>query len=89
MANNRVNPLSGKRYAWEEAQRAKKEAEEPSIAELEQRLSLLKRAQKAQQSREDLISFVEFTMPDPLDPNNVEKSRYEAAPFHKAIARHL
>ena len=85
MASNRVNPRTGKRFAWEAEQEAKRAAE-PDIAELEQRLSLLKRAQRAQQARDDLLIYTQFTMPDPIAPNDVDKTRYSAEKFHRVIA---
>jgi predicted phage terminase large subunit-like protein len=48
-----------------------------------------KRQQMILKAREDLLSFVLFTMPDPTDPDNAEKSLYEPAPFHKAICKDL
>lgn len=90
MANNRINPLTGKRYAWEEEQ-ARLKAADPNeeLKQIEQRLALLKRQQKAMKARESLLDFTEFTMPHPEDPNNVEMSAYEAARFHRIIAADL
>ena len=87
MANNRINPLTGKRYSWEAEQAAKKAESGEDLASIQQRLGLLKRQQAALVSRERFMPFVKFTMPDPADPNDVEKSRYENAKHHDAIAR--
>jgi predicted phage terminase large subunit-like protein len=81
-----INPKTGKRVEWEAEQEAKKAAQ-PEIAELEQRLSLLKRAQAAQNARTKFMPFIKFTSPDPEDPNDVEKSKYKNAKHHDAIAR--
>lgn len=54
-----------------------------------QRLSLLKRQQKAIEARERFMPFIKFTSPDPADPNDVEKSSYKNARHHDAIARVL
>lgn len=90
MASNRVNPATGKRYSWEQEQAAKRAAaadDLTDIAELEKRLSLLKRAQAAQLARDRFMPFIKFTSPDPEDPNDVEKSKYKNAKHHDAIAR--
>lgn len=50
---------------------------------------LLKRKRAAIVSRDDLIEFTRFTMPDPEDMDNVERSRYEPAMHHKIIAAAL
>lgn len=81
-----INPKTGKRYGWEAEQAARKAAE-PDLEEVTQRLGLLKRAQRAQQAREKFMPFVKFTSPDPADPNDVDKSRYQNARHHDAIAR--
>lgn len=86
MTKNGVNPLTGKRYAWE-AEQAKLKAED--TANLHQRLALLKRQQKALEARERFMPFIKFTSPDPEDPNNVEKSKYKNARHHDATARAL
>jgi len=80
----KVNPLTGKRVAWEEEQRA---ARSVDTVELNKRLGLLKRQQKAVEARGRFMPFVKFTSPDPEDPNDVEKSKYENAKHHDAIAR--
>ena len=83
-----INPKTGKRYGWEAEQAARK-ATEPDLEEVTQRLGLLKRAQRAQQARDDLLTFTQFTMPDPTDPNDVDKSKYVATRLHKVVARDL
>lgn len=50
-------------------------------------LGLLKRQQKAIAARDDFLTFVKFTMPDPADPNDIDKSVYQAAKHHEAISR--
>lgn len=50
-------------------------------------LALLKRQQRALQARENFMDFVKFTMPDPADPNDIERSVYQDAKHHRAIAR--
>lgn len=81
---NAVNPRTGRRYGWEEAQAAAKaESEETRL----KTLTLLKRQQKALTARDDLIAFTEFMSPDPEDPNNVELTTYQAARFHREIAK--
>lgn len=50
-------------------------------------LGLLKRQQKAIAARDDFLTFVKFTMPDPADPNDIDRSVYQAAKHHEAISR--
>lgn len=80
---NAINPKTSKRYEWEEEQRLLKQDD---VAELNQRLGLLKRQQKALESRTHLLTFTKFTMPDPEEPNDVERSKYEDAEFHRKVA---
>ena len=83
-----INPKTGKRLEWEAEQRALK-ADTLEQQAIEKQLALLERQQKAIEARSNLLAFTQFTMPDPEDPNNVHKSRYEAARFHKAVAAEL
>lgn len=83
-----INPKTGKRYAWEEEQRALK-AQAQSDAEIQKHLGLLKRQQKAVEARTTFMPFIKFTSPDPEDPNDIERSRYKDAKHHRSIARVL
>lgn len=83
-----INPKTGRRYNWVDPTRAAREAERET-RELENHVALIERQLMAREAREKLLTFTKFTMPDPEDPNDVKKSRYEPAPFHAAIARHL
>jgi predicted phage terminase large subunit-like protein len=83
---NQINPATGKRYGWE-AQQAELKRRDPKA--IEQELALLERQQKALLARDDLLVFTQFTMPDPEAANDVNRSRYQAAAFHKEIAKAL
>ena len=50
-------------------------------------IALLKRQQRAMQARDDFLAFVKFTMPDPADPNDIDRSLYQDAKHHKAICQ--
>lgn len=90
MSRNPVNPITGKRREWEAAQAAAKAAaQENDPVAIQRHVELLERQKRVLQAREDLLAFTQFTMPDPEDINNVHKTRYEAAQFHKIVARHL
>lgn len=82
-----INPKTGKRRDWEAKQAAKSAAPDEELANIEKRLALLKRQQKAIEARERLMTFIKFTSPDPEDPSDVERSRYKNARHHDAIAR--
>ena len=85
---NDINPKTGKRYAWEAEQAAAK-GHDPEIGALRARLEVLERQKIAAEARDDLLKFTQFTMPDPEAPNDVNRSRYQDAAFHRIIARHL
>lgn len=68
------------------------EIEAQKAAELRainRQIALLERQQKILAAREDLLAFTQFTMPDPEDPDDVNKSAYQAAQFHREIAKAL
>jgi len=50
---------------------------------------LVDRIEFAERSRDDLITFARFVMPDPNDVENVHRSRYLPAKHHRAIAAAL
>ena len=56
---------------------------------LEKKIAAAKRQKKAIESREDFLSFVKMTMPDPDDPSNLEMSMFKDAKHHRAIAKVL
>lgn len=56
---------------------------------MQQELALLERLKIAADAREKLLPFIEFTSPDPVDPNDVTKSAYRAQPFHRKVAEVL
>jgi predicted phage terminase large subunit-like protein len=85
---NSINPKTGKRFAWEVEQKALT-ADEDSRKNVAEELALLARREAAIIARDDLLKFTQFTMPDPADSNNIEKTMYEAAKFHKAVCRAL
>ena len=82
----KVNPKTGKRYAWEEEQR---QANDVALQETHKQIALLERQTKAVEARHRFMTYIKFTSPDPEDPNNVEKSRYKDAKHHRAVAKVL
>jgi predicted phage terminase large subunit-like protein len=89
MTSNRINPLTGKRLAWEAEQKRLRETGElidTAVAATKKQLQLLRRQQKAAEARDKLLTFTQFTMPDPEAPNDVERTKYEAAAFHTKVA---
>lgn len=81
-----INPLTGRRRNWE-AQQAKERGEDIKL--LQRQIALLERQQKAVEARTKLMTFVKFTSPHPEDPSDVNRSKYENAKHHDAIARVL
>lgn len=51
-----------------------------------QRLLAAERLLKSREAQDDLIKFAELLMPSVEDPLTVQRTRYEAQPFHRAIA---
>jgi predicted phage terminase large subunit-like protein len=48
-----------------------------------------KRLVRAKKSKEDLLTFAQFTMPDPMDPEDSDKSKYMVKRHHEALAAAL
>jgi predicted phage terminase large subunit-like protein len=57
-----------------------------AVEQAQRQIVAAKRILKARQAKDSLIAFTEFTMPDQHDPDNPDKSRYDAQYFHKALA---
>ena len=81
---NHINPKTGKRYGWVDPN-----ALEQSRRDVEKQLQVVARMEVAANARDDLLTFTQFTMPDPEHINDVTKTRYEAAKFHKMVAKVL
>lgn len=79
-----INPKTGRRYNWVDPRQAEKHAQA-----IDTELALLERVQKSQLARETLLDFTEFTMPDPLAPHDVSRSRYKAQKVHREVAKAL
>lgn len=58
-------------------------------AERKRALREIERRLKVQEARKSLVAFTEFAMPDPNDPDDATRSRYDAQYFHKALAAAL
>lgn len=56
-------------------------------AELRAQLALIRRQEKIQAARENLLDYIEFTMPDPDAPNDLTRSQYQAAKHHRAVCQ--
>jgi len=82
---HRINPLTGKRRDWE----AKQKATQDDTIEIKRQIAALERAARAEQARNDLLAFTQFTMPDPEAMNDITRSRYVAKQFHKEVAKVL
>jgi predicted phage terminase large subunit-like protein len=83
-----IDPKTGRRRDWVDPHKAKLD-EAREAREIATSLVMLKRQQKAIESRSRLLTFTKFTMPDPEAPNDVERTRYEAEKFHEAVAEAL
>lgn len=60
--------------------------------EIAQKRALLRHLEmtlKRKEAANDLIKFMELLMPSPSDPHNPEETRYDAQPYHRALANAL
>ncbi|MBZ9706073.1 phage terminase large subunit [Mesorhizobium sp. ESP7-2] len=76
-----INPKTGKRYNFVDPRQ-----EERDLHAIEKDIALLERQKMALEARDNLLTYTHFTMPDPEAPNDVHRSRYQAARFHELIA---
>jgi predicted phage terminase large subunit-like protein len=83
-APNTINPRTGKRFDFVDP--AHQDAE--AVA-LRKQVKLIGRAAAAIEARDRFMPFIKFTSPDPEDPNDCKKSKYENARHHDALARAL
>lgn len=79
-----INPKTGRRFDFVDPAKENK-----PLREIEHNIALLERKQKALEARDNLIAFTQFTMPDPEAPNDVHRTKYVTAPFHRSVARGL
>lgn len=59
------------------------------MAELERQIMAAERLMRVKKAKESLITFTEMTMPDPEDPDNIDKSRYQPVRHHEVICAAL
>ncbi|CAB4120930.1 Archaeophage PsiM2, terminase large subunit [uncultured Caudovirales phage] len=78
--------MAAKKLTQEQAEEQARAAEQAAL--LQQRRAAM-RLLKAKQSRDSLIDFTKFTMPDKEDPENAELTRYFDQYFHRALAAAL
>lgn len=81
--------VAKRRKGWVDPVKAKQEAiaaERKALRDIETEIALLRRQERALLARDSLLTFTQFTMPDPEDINDIDRSRYEAAGFHQKVA---
>ena len=71
------------------APNAEEKRRQAEIAEVESQLAAATRLLRVKRARESLIDFTSMTMPDPEDPDNVDKSRYQPVKHHATICAAL
>lgn len=82
---NHINPDTGKRFGFVDPAKEQVKA----LRAVEKQVAVAKRMAAAAAARDGLLAYTQFTMPDPEDPNNVERSRYEAAKVHTYVGKIL
>lgn len=85
---NRIDPKTGKRYGFVPPEKRGREREEEARA-LQEHLKVVERVQRGEAARTDLLKYVQLINPDPEAPNDVARSRYEAAKVHIEVAKAL
>lgn len=92
-AYSSVNPITGRRKSWEadqakaKAAKAAASAEQLTDRELAEQISVMKRQHAANLAQTRFMPFIRFTMPDLDAPSDVDRSRYQNAKHHDALAR--
>lgn len=81
---SRINPRTGKRFDWEEEQRLVRE-----IENLDRNAALARRALRAQEARENFLTYVKFVSPDPAAMSDIDRTEYDAQPFHVKVCEAL
>jgi predicted phage terminase large subunit-like protein len=76
-----INPRTGKRYDFVDPDR--------QVEQIERQKAVVLRQAKALDARENLLSYVKFTMPEIGQENNLDLSRYDAQPFHAKVCEAL
>lgn len=72
-----------------EAQKEPENSQDELLRQLEQQRLVLRRQNAAVEARDSLMAFTKFTMPDPEEPNDPDRSTYENARHHDAICAAL
>lgn len=65
------------------------DTEDINVHDMEQQVYAAKRLQKARRARESLLDFIQFTMPDPNHPDDVDISQYAVKPHHRLLCEAL
>jgi predicted phage terminase large subunit-like protein len=76
-----INPRTGKRFDFVDP--------DHQVEQIERRKAVVLRQAKALEARENLLSYVKFTMPEIGHENDLERSRYDAQPFHAEVCKAL
>jgi len=63
--------------------------QQAKLEALERQIAAAKRQKRAIEARAEFLSFVKFTMPDPDDPADIDKSMFKDAKHHRALAKVL
>lgn len=89
-----INPKTGKRYAWEAEQAARKAAA-PTVDHtalqdagqtVREQLALVRRQEAVVAARGHLLDYMRLVMPDPERPSDASRSLYEPAKVHEVVA---
>jgi predicted phage terminase large subunit-like protein len=71
------------------APNAEEKRRQAEMLELERQILAAQRLLRVKKAKESLIDFTSMTMPDPEDPDNPDKSRYEPVRHHRTICAAL
>lgn len=82
-------PIDQKREKAFGPQKGRKIVQALSKEENAKKLMAVKRLVRAKKSKTDLLTFAQFTSPDPMDPEDSDKSTYHVKRHHEALAAAL
>jgi predicted phage terminase large subunit-like protein len=71
------------------AEQSQEDPKQAKLDVLERQIAAARRQKRAIEARSEFLSFVKFTMPDPDEPGDIDRSMFKDAKHHRALAKVL
>ncbi len=71
------------------AEKPQEDQKQAKLDVLERQIAAARRQKRAIEARSEFLSFVKFTMPDPDEPGDIDRSMFKDAKHHRALAKVL